>query len=130
MCECNTVPTKNKIQKGEFLLAFFYACLTPSKFNHWSLSTKFYNYKINKSPRIVIYKYDLQKFINNIKINSVDYLIHAAAITNPKNKRIKKKLMDINLSLILSSLNLAKNWMLKSITLLVLQQYMVIMTTF
>ena len=69
---------------------------------------KFYNYKINKSPRIVIYKYDLQKFINNIKINSVDYLIHAAAITNPKNKRIKNNLMDINLSLILSSLNLAK----------------------
>jgi len=24
--ECNTVPTKNKIQKGQFLLPFFFVC--------------------------------------------------------------------------------------------------------
>ena len=72
--------------------------------------------KIDKKiflPGIFIYKLDLTKYIKKNKLKNIDYFIHAAAITNPKNISIKKNLININLSLTLSSLILAKKMNVK-----------------
>jgi len=75
-------------------------------YNVYGLDKNF-NYIFIKKKNIHIFKKNILQIKKIKKVKDIDYFIHNAAITNPKKKYLKKKILEKNLLLTQKSLNLA-----------------------
>ena len=67
---------------------------------------KIFSYDLSEYKNIFFYKQDLSKYKKK-EFNQIDYFIHAAAITNPKNINFENSLIKKNILLTKKSLELA-----------------------